>query len=141
MSQLHARIAAALGWPVSETLRMSLPTLRELVRGVDRDLAAAISAHLATDGHVVQAPAKRTQAQPFVVGDRVRCSGRFLRSTGQHTGADAHRVWTVLGVEGAFVVVDEERDTPPDADDTRPLARFRRFHAGNLLLATAPDLT
>jgi len=128
MTPLHPRIAQALGWPLSDTLTMSLLTLRELVRPVDRDLAADITRHLADDAHVAPPVVRRTPRQPFVVGDQVRCRGAFLRSTGQHTGNDAHRIWTVLSIDGDFVTVDERKDPG-----------YRRFHRHNLILAGAAD--
>lgn len=50
----------------------------------------------------------------FYPDDRVRLTGKFLRSTGQHASREGRRVWTVqehpgcsLCSAGRFVAVDE----------------------------------
>jgi hypothetical protein len=49
---LHARIAQALGWTVSETQNFSLQTLRDLVRPVNPKLAREIT--LSIPGSIVR---------------------------------------------------------------------------------------
>lgn len=43
----------------------------------------------------------------LTVGDRVRLSALFLRSTGQRLGEEGAKTWTVVAVDGDFVTVDE----------------------------------
>lgn len=85
------------------------------------------------------------------VGDKVRLTGRFLRSTGQYTGEDAHRVWSVLSVDArhgsCFVVVDQEREPDqlkawtPEELAAEPMLKWRRINAANLQHAADPDHT
>ena len=76
----------------------------------------------------------------FSVGDTVRLTGAFLRSTGQYAGSEGLARWTVQAVskDGRIVTTNE-----PRADDgtfTReeiaadPELGFRHVHAGNLEL-------
>lgn len=67
---LHERIAKALGWPLRDVESMSLPSLRELVRPVDRYLAEEISESI----NYYQDLTRRSREKPFRVGRR---SGRF----------------------------------------------------------------
>ena len=71
----------------------------------------------------------------FTVGDRVRLTGQFLRSTGHYTGHDAHTTWTVMGVDTlpglTLVAIDEPSFAPTE--------RYRRINAANLILASRPD--
>lgn len=55
MSDLHTRIARALGWTESQARTFSLPALRDLVRLVDAGLAAEISSVIARGSHVAGA--------------------------------------------------------------------------------------
>lgn len=50
---MHEKIAKALGWTVSETQTFSLPTLRDLVRPVDPELAQEISNVIQRGSHIV----------------------------------------------------------------------------------------
>lgn|GEM_PF-6908200 len=63
MLEPHARIAKALGpkWPVEETYRFSLATLRELVRTVDRPLYEEICGVLERGDHIYQPVRKRSR--------------------------------------------------------------------------------
>lgn len=78
-------------------------------------------------------------------GDRVRLSGKFLRSTGQSVGGEGQKIWTVKALSGGFVVVDEElgpydlkwfTEAELAAD---PLLRFRHFAPGNLVRVGTPS--
>jgi hypothetical protein len=84
-----------------------------------------------------------SKAKRFAVGDLVRLTGSFLRSTGQYTGPDAHAKWTVqdhqgcrLCADGRFVLTNE----PRQADDmfsaaemaADPTLAFRHVNASNL---------
>ena len=51
---MHERIAAALGWTVSETQSFSLATLREMVRTVSPKLAHEITVLIETGTYLVQ---------------------------------------------------------------------------------------
>lgn len=78
-------------------------------------------------------------------GDRVRLSGKFLRSTGQSVGGEGQRIWTVKGISGGFVVVDEELSSAAlkwfTAEELAadPLLRFRHFAPGNLVRVGTPS--
>lgn len=63
------------------------------------------------------------------VGDKVRFTAKFLRST----GARGQDVWTVTGFEldGRWIVTDERTD-----DGT-----YRRIAAANVLKVGSPDRT
>lgn len=52
---LHERIATVLGWTVKDTQSLSLHSLRELVRPLDRGLAAEISGVI-TSARVLREP-------------------------------------------------------------------------------------
>lgn len=41
------------------------------------------------------------------VGTKVRLTGIFLKNTGQQRGGEGASVWTVVGNEGNFVLVNE----------------------------------
>lgn len=47
LNNLHARVAAALGWSVKDAQSMSLPALRDIVRPVSPKLASELT-------HVIQ---------------------------------------------------------------------------------------
>jgi len=49
---LHEQIAKALGWPLKDVRSMSLHSLRDLVRPVDRALADDISAMIRSGKHI-----------------------------------------------------------------------------------------
>ena len=74
--------------------------------------------------------------QQFSVGDKVRLTAKYLRSTGQYTGREPR--WTITGFSGGWAIVDEplcaaalEMFTAAElAED--PTLRFRRVATGNL---------
>ena len=79
----------------------------------------------------------------FAIGDRVRLTGAFLRSTGQIAGGEGRSVWTVqahpgcrLCADNRFVLTDEERSAPedftPEEYAADPLLKFRHINAANL---------
>lgn len=81
--------------------------------------------------------------QSFAVGDRVRLTGAFLRSTGQIAGGEGRNVWTVqahpgcrMCAGGDFVLTNQERSTPeeftPEEYAADPLLKYRHLNAANL---------
>ena len=79
------------------------------------------------------------QTKSFSVGDKVRLTAKFLRSTGQYTGDEARRVWTITGHSGPFVVVDQPLPADmlanlytTDELSADPSLAFRRFAPANL---------
>lgn len=91
------------------------------------------------------------KAKSFKVGDKVRLTGKFLRSTGQFTGDEARRVWEVLAVDpGKYGSPDFITVNQPRADlsywtaeelEADPMLKWRRIAAGNLQLSSRPDYT
>jgi hypothetical protein len=81
--------------------------------------------------------------QAFQIGDKVRLTGKFLRNTGQYTSDEARKVWTITGIDGSFVVTDEERSElsywTAEELETDPTLRFRRIHSDNLIKVGKPD--
>lgn len=70
-------------------------------------------------------------------GDRVRLTSKFLRSTGQYTGDEARRTWTVLGFSRSFAIVDQLLSDSAQwftADELAadPSLKWRRINVGNL---------
>jgi hypothetical protein len=85
---------------------------------------------------------KRGLQSPPPVGARVRLTGAFLKSTGQHRGREGVSVWTVTGNDGDFVITNEPMDSTyvkemwgdlPEAE--RP--KFRRINRFNLEIVGA----
>ncbi len=79
----------------------------------------------------------------FSVGDRVRLTGAFLRSTGQIAGGEGQSVWTVqpcrcgLCSDGRFILTDQEKHDYREIFTAEELARephlkFRHINASNL---------
>lgn len=78
----------------------------------------------------------------FAVGDRVRLTGAFLRSTGQFAGGEGQSVWTVtacpcsLCADGRFVLTNEPRQDDgtftPEEIAREPHLKFRHINAANL---------
>lgn len=72
----------------------------------------------------------------FAVGDTVRLTASFLRSTGQYTGCEPHSRWTVKAIDGDYVVTDAPNANADcyTAEEltANPLLRCRRIHRGNL---------
>lgn len=54
MSDLHARIALALGWPESEVRRFSLLTIREMLRGKHPKLWTEVTVLVESGKHLYQ---------------------------------------------------------------------------------------
>lgn len=57
MSDLHDRIASALGWTPAEARSLSMHSLRDLVRPVNPELAQEISHVIQSGAYIVGAPA------------------------------------------------------------------------------------
>lgn len=53
MNALHERIAAALGWSLTDVQSLSILSLREMVRPVSEKLAAELTAMHASGSHIV----------------------------------------------------------------------------------------
>lgn len=74
------------------------------------------------------------KAAKLNVGDTVKLTSKFLKSTGSTQGA---RKWTVLGFDGSFAIVDEPIYDPsaftPDELARDPSLKWRRIHVGNLM--------
>lgn len=77
----------------------------------------------------------------FNIGDKVRCTSAFLRSTGQMTGQEAHSKWTVLAVRErasgpSVLTIDEKRYSMEDftADEVKadPSLVYRRVLSCNV---------
>lgn len=71
----------------------------------------------------------------MAVGDRVKLTGKFLRSTGQALGAEGASVWTVKAIRGEFVVTDQPIAFDcwtPEEHAADPLLKFRRINAANV---------
>lgn len=75
----------------------------------------------------------------FAVGDRVRLTGKFLRSTGQIAGGEGQSVWTVTGFSGASRVVTDQPLSAASLEsytaaeiEQDPTLRFRRIAVANL---------
>jgi hypothetical protein len=70
----------------------------------------------------------------FSPDDRVQLTAAFLRSTGQHTGPEPFKVWTVtacdcgLCVTGRFIATDEQAA----ADDHHLPGAMRHINVANL---------
>lgn len=89
-------------------------------------------------------------ATKFKVGDRVRLTGKFLRSTGQFTGGDSRSKWEVLAVsEGKqspdMITVNEPRSDmsfwTAEEIAADPSLKWRCIAACNLQLTNRPDFT
>lgn len=71
----------------------------------------------------------------LLVGDRVKLSGRHLRSTGQTTGSGGQSVWTIQGFDGEWAITDEPVAFDcwtPEEHAADPSLKWRRIHVGNL---------
>jgi hypothetical protein len=82
----------------------------------------------------------------FKVGDKVKLTIKFLRSTGQYVGGEGHKRWTVKAVgsgEHPMVTVDESRADlgywTKEELAADPMLQYRRIAACNLMLASKPD--
>jgi len=78
-------------------------------------------------------------------GTKVRLSGKFLRSTGQISGGEGSKVWTVLDApcSDRLVAVDEERACPedftPEEYAADPSLKWRRIAKANLTVVGQLD--
>jgi hypothetical protein len=75
----------------------------------------------------------------LAVGDKVRLTGKFLRSTGQGVGNEGRKTWTVTGLSGPFVTTDEKHPESyvsqmwtPEEVATDPTLCYRKINAANL---------
>lgn len=82
----------------------------------------------------------------FAVGDRVKLTGKFLASTGQRTGSEGRRVWTITGFSngGAWAIVDQPLSCAADFYTAEELAAdptlaFRRIAVANLYIVGQLD--
>lgn len=84
----------------------------------------------------------------FKAGDKVQLTGAFLRSTGQFTGREGQKVWTVKavksyrGTDPDVVIVDEPAILDyftADELSADPSLKFRRILSVNLKLVGKPD--
>ena len=69
------------------------------------------------------------------IGDRVKLTGKFLKSTGQQTGREGATVFTVVGFDGNWAVVDQKLEGSYFTDAeiaANPSLAFRRIALGNL---------
>ena len=78
-------------------------------------------------------------ARQFAIGDKVRLTAKFLRSTGQYTGREPFNRWTITGFSNGWAVTDEPASNPPGYYSAEELAAdptlaFRRVATGNLEL-------
>lgn len=80
----------------------------------------------------------------FEVGDKVKLSGVYLKSTGQERSSEGLKTWTITDIIGGhggvgFAVVDEpvSKSTldffTPDELAADPTLRFRRINLRNLV--------
>lgn len=87
----------------------------------------------------------------FKVGNKVKLTAKFLRSTGQYAGGEGGKRWTVLSVSNgshpmsiSLVTVDEIREDlsywTAEELAADPDLKYRRIAAGNLMLASKPDM-
>jgi hypothetical protein len=85
----------------------------------------------------------------FAVGDEVRLTGAFLKSTGQQTGVEGRLTWIVqacpcrLCADGRFVLTDQPREDDgmftAEEIAREPHLQYRHINAGNLVRVGVPD--
>jgi hypothetical protein len=80
----------------------------------------------------------------FQVGAKVRLSGKFLRATGQVTGSEGSKTWTIRGIcqGGAWAIVDEPSMTnyfTPEELEADPTLKWRRIAVANLVIVGQRD--
>lgn len=80
----------------------------------------------------------------FTIGQRVKYSGKFLKSTGQGRGSAGLSTWTVKGItnEGRWVIVDEPADLSYFTAEelaADPTLAFRRIAKENLVIVGEID--
>jgi hypothetical protein len=81
----------------------------------------------------------RVMENNIKVGDKVKLTGKFLRSTGQGSSKEGRKTWTVTAISGSFAVTDEKHPADyahmmwTDAElAADPSLWFRRIALGNL---------
>jgi hypothetical protein len=89
------------------------------------------------------------KSKRFIVGDRVRLTGAFLRSTGQIAGGEGQSTWTVqpcpcrLCADGRFVLTNQPRENDGMFTEAEiaaePHLLYRHINAGNLVKVGAID--
>lgn len=79
--------------------------------------------------------------QAIQAGDRVKLTGKFLRSTGQYTGREAQSVWTVTDIVngGRWAITDQQLEESYvnstfslEELSADPTLCYRRIAVGNL---------
>jgi len=78
----------------------------------------------------------------FQVGTRVKLTGKFLKSTGQHASPEGRKVWTIKGFERDWAIVDELADTSyftPEELAADPTLQYRRIATANLCIVGQLD--
>ncbi len=84
----------------------------------------------------------------FEVGNKVRLTGAFLRSTGQIAGGEGRSVWTVqackcrLCADGRFVLTDQRSMEGMFTEEEiarEPHLAYRHINAANLVRIGVPD--
>lgn len=91
--------------------------------------------------------AGRSKGKRFAVGDRIRLTGAFLKSTGQIAGGEGQAVWTVhacpcrLCAEGRFVLTDQPstEEYTPEEYAREPHLRYRHINTANVVRVGVPD--
>ena len=73
------------------------------------------------------------------VGDKVKLTGKHLKSTGQQGGSAGLSTWIVTALDGNFAVTNQESSPELVAQlftveelASDPTLKFRRIHVGNL---------
>lgn len=73
--------------------------------------------------------------QIIKIGDKVRFTTKYLRSTGQLTGPESLSHWIVTAIERDWVVTNQPTDTSwytAEEIVAQPSLAFRRINLGNL---------
>jgi hypothetical protein len=89
------------------------------------------------------------KSKRFAIGDVVRLTGAFLKSTGQIAGGEGQRKWTVQAcpcrscASGTVVLTDQPRqdDGMFTAEEIarEPHLKYRHIATGNLVKVGVPD--
>ena len=89
------------------------------------------------------------RAHRFNVGDTVRLTGAFLKSTGQIAGDEGHAKWTVQAcpcrscASGTVILTNQPREDDgmftAEEIAREPHLKYRHIAAGNLVLVGVPD--
>jgi hypothetical protein len=84
-----------------------------------------------------------TKFRKFEVGQKVKLTGKFLKSTGQGRGSAGLDTWTITGItSNGWAITDEPTDTSyytaaELAED--PTLKFRRIALANLYIVGQID--